>query len=736
MAPDAAACCGEPQPMNALTPLLEITGRRRTPFIQQSEASECALACLAMIASHHGYKTDLGSLRQKHTLSLKGATLKQVIEVAEAIGFSARPLRGEPDDLINLNLPAILHWDMNHFVVLTKIENTLKGVKYHIHDPARSVVALNSRELSQHFSGVALELIRSESFRPKLEQVKFGITQLWTSMHGFWPAVRSIVILSLILQLALLAAPFYLQIAIDTVAPAADRDLLLMLALGFGGLTLINLAAGWLRSLMLVSLNQSLSYQVIVNLFRHLSRLPLPWFEKRHVGDIISRFGSTQPITQLLSEGMISSFIDGLMALLTLGLMFIYSPMLAGVALAAFIIYGALRWAFLHSMRLRNVDLITTMARENSLFIESVRGIAAIKAFGQEGNRQRLWQQSKADAVNANIKLGRMNSGFDASGQFILGVERVVFVYLAISLALDGVLTVGMIFAFQAYKQHFLDAGMRLIEQSINLSIMKVHLSRLSDIALSAPEDEGRSLGGQSPQFSDGMRVQNVRFRYGVGEPEILQGVSFEVQPGEMISLVGPSGGGKTTLLKIMMGLFEPTQGHVAIGNQPLTSFSKQRFRSRIGVVAQDDSLYAGTLAENISFFDPQLDMDRVIEVAKIAAIHDDIDRMPLRYDTLVGDMGSALSGGQKQRVLLARALYGKPDILFMDEGTANLDPACEQKVVAALLSLPITRVLVAHRPALVHASHRVFLCAGGNLQPLKMPKPTSSEAADDLYNS
>jgi ATP-binding cassette subfamily B protein RaxB len=291
---------------------------------------------------------------------------------------------------------------------------------------------VRDEELSRHFTGVALELIKSERFQPRSEQSKLRISQLWSKMSGLGGALRQVLMLSLVLQVIALAMPFYLQLAVDSVVPSFDKDLLLMLALGFGGLTIINMVTGWLRSLVLVSLGSSLSYQVTVNLYRHLLRLPLPWFEKRHVGDIISRFGSTRPISQLLSQGLISSVMDGLMAFVTLALMFIYSPLLGGVALVAWLLFAGLKIGFYHSLRMRNIDAITTAAKESSSFIESVRGIAALKAFGQEGNRQRIWQQQKADAINAEIKLGRATAGFDAGGQFILAAERVLFVYLAI----------------------------------------------------------------------------------------------------------------------------------------------------------------------------------------------------------------------------------------------------------------------------------------------------------------
>jgi ATP-binding cassette, subfamily B, bacterial CvaB/MchF/RaxB len=534
--------------------LLELRGRRKTPYIAQSEASECALACLAMVASYHGYQTDLIALRQRYGMSLKGATLKQVMQVAENIGFNTRPLRGEIEDLPHLSLPAILHWDLNHFVVLTKISGSLSGQRYHIHDPARGAVVMSRDEISRHFTGVALDLLKSESFKPKMEQRKLRIGQLWSSMSGFWQTMRQVILLSLVMQLVVLATPFFLQLSIDTVFPTFDHDLLWVLALGFGGLALINFMANWLRSLVLLTLSNSLSYQVIVNLFRHLVRLPLDYFEKRHVGDIISRFGSTQPISQLLSQGMIAGIIDGVMAILTLALMFVYSGILAGVAFTALVIYIIIRVAFLQSMKLSNLNVITAMATENTSFIETVRGIAAIKAFGQESNRQRIWQKTKADAINANIKLGRLTTAFDVTGQFVMAIEQVIFVYLAIKLALDAELSVGMIFAYQAYKQQFMGAGVRLVEQALNFNLIQVHLTRIADIALSKQEDEGKQPIIGELDWGKGIELQNIHYRYGVGEPDVLRGVNLKIAEGEMIAFVGPSGGGKTTLMKIMMG--------------------------------------------------------------------------------------------------------------------------------------------------------------------------------------
>lgn len=698
--------------------LLDLTGRKKTPYIPQSEGSECALACIAMIAGFHGLETDLIVLRRRFELSLKGATLKQLMHVAEELGFSTRPLRGEVENLEELALPTILHWDLNHFVVLAKISRGLKGLRYHVHDPASGVKAMTAEEISRHFTGVALELVKSERFQPKKELANLRITQLWSKMQGFWPALGQVVVLSVILQLAALASPFFLQVGIDTVFPSFDRDLLWILALGFGGLALVSMITSWLRSLVLISLGSALSYQVIVNLFRHLLRLPLPWFEKRHVGDIISRFGSTQPISDLLSQGLIAALIDGVMAFVTLGLMFIYSPPLACVALVALFVVISLRLAFLQALKLRNIDTITAAANESSALIESIRGISTIKAFGEENNRQRLWQQKKAKAVNAQIKLGRLTAGLSAGQQLVIAVERVVFIYLAISYAMESAISIGMIFAFQAYKQQLLDASMRLVEQAINFRLLDVHLGRIADIALNKPEELTLSrrdaFGEDAGRKPPTIELRGVWFRYGSNEADVLKDVNLTINAGEMVAFIGPSGGGKTTLVKIMMGLFPPTRGQVLIDGKPLEAFGLANWRSVISSIAQDDSLFAGSLADNISLFDVEPDLERIKSSTQQANIQAEIEAMPLQYETLVGDMGSVLSGGQKQRVLLARALYRNPIALFMDEATAHLDIPSEAVVMNVVKLQPMTRIMIAHRPQSIAAATRHYMVTGG----------------------
>ncbi|AOH85611.1 hypothetical protein AWL63_18390 [Sphingomonas panacis] len=680
-------------------------------LIRQAEAGECGLACLAMVARHHGEQGELSGLRRRFPLSSRGSSLKDLVTIADQMGFHTRALQCGIASLDQLATPAILHWDLNHYVVLDRARRGARGGKYTILDPARGLQTLEDEELSEHFTGIALELTPSTNFTPARQRDRLRLTQLWTRVSGLGPALLRILILSSIMQVVTLIMPFFTQLAIDTALPGSDLDLLNIIAIGFGALVFLNAMTSWVRARLVISLSNSLSLQTAANLFRHTIFLPSAWFEKRHLGDVVSRFGSLQPITDLLSRGLVSAVVDGILALSTLALMVIYSPVLTALTGCVVLLYVAVKLLFFQSMKLANTNLLTAQAIESSAFLENVRGISAIKIFCQEGNRQRLWQNKKADVVNGSIRLGRITSGFDTTNAFIVAIENILFIYLAIKMVMAGEISLGMLFAFQAYKQNFVGALTRLIDQSLNYRLLDVHLDRLSDIAFEAREPDA------SPPVlapCGVVEVQNVSYSYGLGLPLVLDQMFMRIEPGKTTVIIGASGSGKTTLLKILSGLLQPTSGRVLIDGVPMWEFGTRSYRGRLGVVSQEDTLFAGTLAENIAFFDPDYDMDWIVECCRQAAIHDDIAKMPMKYETMVGDMGSNLSGGQKQRVLLARALYKKPDILLLDEGTAHLDVVTEAKVVSALKALRMTRLLVAHRPETIRMADVIYQMSNG----------------------
>jgi ATP-binding cassette subfamily B protein RaxB len=684
--------------------MLDFAPRGRLPDIRQAEAAECGLACLAMVASFHGRRVDLNSLRRRFPVSLNGVTLRGLIEVAARLDLSSRPLRVELEYLPRLRLPAILHWDVNHFVVLRAVRRK----EIVVHDPAVGERRLTWAEASRHLTGVALELTPTEAFTRKDERRRLPFSIFWTHLSGAGHAVAQIVALSVVLELLVIAAPFYLQLAVDEVIARGDADLLVVLALGFGLLAVVRAASGAIRSLVLLLVQNVTHYQLGARLFRHLIRLPLAWFEKRHVGDILSRFTSLEPIRNVLAEGVVAAGVDGLMAVATLAMMFLYSPALATIALAAFLLYGGLRLGLYRVFRERSEAAIQSRARENSTFIETLRAVQSLKLFNRESERESQWLNRYAEAVNANVRLGRAKIAFAAVNQVIFGLELVVTVYLAARLALANVLTVGMIFAFLSYKQHFTEKAVQLVEKALEFRLLELHLERLSDIAMN-PLEAGWDRASAYPRDIAGrIELRDVSFRYAEGEPFVLKNVNLTVEPGEFVTITGPSGGGKTTLVKIMLGLLEPTGGEVLIDGLPLQTVGVRAYREQVGAVMQEDQLLSGSVADNICFFDPEVDDERMTACARLAAVHDEIMAMPMTYNSLVGDMGSSLSGGQRQRVLLARALYRRPRVLFLDEGTAHLDVHKERRINEALRGLRLTRVSVAHRPDMVAGADRV----------------------------
>ncbi len=685
--------------------LLNFGGRRRLPVVLQAEATECGLACLAMIATFHGHRTDLNALRRRHAVSMSGVTLRGLMQVAGEMRMACRPLRIEPAHLGQLRLPAILHWDMNHFVVLKAV--TRQGVV--VHDPARGEQRLPLEEASRHLTGVALELSPAEGFERRDERVRLPFSAFLGQTQGLVHPLVQVFVLSVLLEILVIAAPFYMQLTVDEVIARGDADLLLVLALGFGLLTLITVATTALRAHVLLIVQNGLHFQMGARLFHHMLRLPLTFFERRHVGDILSRFGSLEPVRNLLSQGLVAAVIDGLMATATLVMIFIYSPRLAFVVVVAVLLYAAVRLALFRMFRTRTEEAIRSKAQESSSFIETVRAVQSLKLFNREDEREGQWLNRYAETVNANVRLGRATITFRTLNDTIFGLENIVVVYLAAQLALANELTVGMIFAFMSYKRHFTDKAVLLVEKALELRILGLHLERLADIALT-PLERGHDqpLSGLR-EIQGGIELRDVSFRYAEGERLILDRVNLRIEPGQFVTITGPSGGGKTTLVKVMLGLLEPTGGEVLIDGIPLGSIGPRAYREQIAAVMQEDQLLSGSVADNICFFDTAFDHERMLDCARAAGIHEEIAAMPMGYNSLVGDMGSSLSGGQKQRVLLARALYRRPKILFLDEGTAHLDVEREKQINARLRELRITRISVAHRPAMAEGADTVI---------------------------
>lgn len=695
----------------------------RRPHIEpilQSEAAECGLACLAMVAGYHGYRVTLSELRRRHAVSLKGTTLKTLIAIADGLGISSRPLRLEMHDLSKLKRPCILHWDLSHYVVLSQVTPRWVGV----HDPACGLRRLSYSEVSKHFTGVALELTPTANFHKRQVVERVRLSDLWSRSAGFIPSLAQVLVLSALLELFGLLSPLVNQLIVDDAITNGDIDLLNIIIIGSVILLLSQIGTAMLRGYVQMHFGTLLTFQMRGNLLRHALRLPVLWFEKRQLGDIISRFNSLQPVQDLLAGGLVSVMLDGVMSILTLVVMFIYAPLLTGVVLASVaLLIGVRLGTFPWLKRLTN-EGIQYQAKVDSVFLETLRGARAFKMFGRERERHAVWQNAYADSINNGVRVQKATLNGTAGLSLLSGAETLLVFFLGAKAVIRGDMTLGMLLAFQAYRGQFGSAIQSLVNQFFKFRMLGLHLERLADavhqdpeLGLDAEVREGRQLEG-------GLAIRALSFRYAEHESWVLKDVALSIQPREFVAFVGPSGGGKSTLLKLLMGLYPPGDGEVLVDGLPLMSFGLRAYRDRIGVVMQDDQLFAGTIADNIAFFDPDLDIEWVEEVAKMAAIHDEIVHMPMGYMTLVGDLGSTLSGGQQQRVLLARALYRRPSILFLDEGTANLDGLAEHRIMQVFATLAITRVVVAHRLTAIEGANRVFVVEGGQVRELVREAP------------
>jgi len=674
----------------------------KVPVVLQSEAPECGIACLAMVASYHGHRTDLSAMRLRLSPSLKGATLKHLAQIAETMGMTARGVQVPLESLGKLRLPAILHWDMNHFVVLTRVA----GRRITVHDPARGKRILLLEEASRHFTGVAMEFTPTSSLQKRDEREKVRSWQMLGMASAFKGTIAQILLLSFALEVFALAMPFFLQLTVDRVLVGRDRDLLTVLGVAFAALVVIQVAVTAVRAWVGVYLSTNINLRLLTELFNHMLRLPMGWFEKRNIGDIVSKFRSVDAVQKTLSTTFLETAVDGVMVVLTVLVMTYYSATLTAVVLGATLLYALLRWIYFYPQRYATDEQLAHEARAGTHFIETLRGMMAIKLNLREAERRSAYQNLIVDQTNAGVRVQNVGILQRGSNALIFGLENVIVIWLAAQAVLDGRFTVGMLYAFLGFKLIFLTRVINLIDKWNEFRMLDLHAERIADIALATPEEAKPTLPGEPASGNLLIEARDLAFAYGP-EGFVFRGISLAVFPGETIAIVGPSGSGKTTLVKVLLGLLEPTEGSVRVNGRDLVDWDAGQYRARVGAVMQDDQLFVGTIEDNISFFDTEHDPERVRACARIAMIDAEIMAMPMQYNTIVGSLGMALSGGQKQRVLLARALYRIPKVLFLDEAVDQVDVALERRISTAIAERGIALVLVSHRSETIASSVR-----------------------------
>ena len=685
---------------------------RRTQPILQTEAAECGLAALAMVARHHGHRVNLAGLRQRFSTSTRGITLADLMAMASELELAPRAVRLDLHEIGNLQRPAILHWDLNHFVVLESVTRTEAVIL----DPAQGRRRIPLSKLSDHFTGVALELTPTAAFKPIEARPRTRLSDLWSKFSNFRGPFTQILLLSLVLQLLTLTMPFFIQLTVDEAIGQGDVSLLTILLIGFAVVYAVSGITRALRDWVTLTFGESLSFQLGGNVVRHMLRLPLGYFERRHVGDLLSRKGSIQPIQSLLSKGVVSILIDSVLLLTTLIVMMLISGLLTIVVVGFTLVFLVVNQLFYPGLRQCTEEEILARAQEETYMMESIRAIRAIKLHGHESVRESGWRNRYADVISSAYRTKIVDIKLELAEDLLFGFSFLLTVYLGAIAVMDQRLTVGLLLAFLAYRSSFTSSATALVSQFQKWRLLGLHLERLSDIVGEKREELRLTRSRQTPLAGPHLRVEGLSFSYGPTEPPILDQLSLDIPSGSFVAIVGPSGTGKTTLLRLLLGLLHQNAGKIIVDGVPLGPATLANWRSRIGAVMQDDYLLSGTLADNISFFEPRPNDIRIEQVARLAQIHEDIVKMPMGYHSLISDMGAALSSGQRQRILLARALYRDPDALFLDEGTANLDTETENAIAQMISVLQITRVVIAHRPALVERADIVLRLEEGRL--------------------
>jgi ATP-binding cassette subfamily B protein RaxB len=665
-------------------------------------------------------------MRQRFSVSLKGATLKGLMAMAQGLKLQPRPLKLEMQHLRELKLPAVLHWDMNHFVVLKTVSHT----HAFIHDPGIGERRLPLDEVAKHFTGVALELTPTGDFSPKNESRDFPLLSLMGRVIGLRRGLGQVLLLGLALQVCALVAPFYMQWVIDEALLAADQELMTVLGCGFLLLVVLQASIGAVRSWVTTVLSTNLNFQWFGNAFMHLMKLPLPYFENRHTGDIVSRFGSIQTIQKSITIQFVEGIIDGVLVLGTLVMMCLYSLKLAAVACGAVALYVVLRVLIFAPLKEATSEQIIHAAKQQTHFLESVRGVQSVRLFGRNDERRAGWLNALADQFNSELRIARLGLSYQTANTFLFGAERVIVIWLAALAVMDAKFSVGMLFAFISYKDQFSQRIASLVDKLFEFRMLRLHGERVADIVMTEAEQDTSTHEVEPAEITPSIELRQLSFRYSDREPYIIKDLELKVTPGECLALTGLSGSGKTTLVKLLLGLLEPTSGEILIGGVKLANLGLSNYRQLIGTVMQGDTLFAGSISDNISFFSTSPNQEHVVQCARLAAIDNEIMAMPMTYNTLVGDIGTGLSGGQKQRILLARALYKNPQLLVLDEATSHLDVRNEQAVNAAIKSLKLTRIIVAHRPETIAMAERVVVLHGGKIVQDVRKKQRQSESA------
>jgi len=668
------------------------------------------MACLAMVLGYHGKVIGREELRDLLSSGRGGANARDLLNVARYFGLRGRGVKTDLAGLRHLPPATILHWEFNHFVVFERLVSD--GAE--IVDPAGGRRRVSVEELNRVFTGVALILEPSEQFTPTDGAPAADRGRMFSLLResGSW---RDIFTMAVFLQVLTLALPLVTSAVVDRVVPRSDTHMLLVLAVGMVAAVVFNLLASMVRAHLLLEMRTLADARMTIDFLEHLVGLPYGFFQKRSAGDLMMRLNSNTIIRQTMTSSALSGVIDGTLTLLYFALLFVVSPT---IGLLVVLIGGIQVGVFLVTIRQRrnsNAISIARQARSQGFQVEMFAGMETLKAMGAEARAQEHWANLFVDVLNASLVEGRLGAAVDTVSSTLRMAAPLAILCLGAYKVLEGDMTLGAMLAVNAFAVGVFTPLSNLVSTAVQLQLIGGYLERIADVQ-NTPLEQDVVRTQPVPRLTGKIELDHVSFRYGPLDPVVLTDVSVKVAPGSFVAIVGRSGSGKSTLASLLLGLYTPSSGRVLYDGINLADLDFRGVRQQLGIVTQRAYLFGVSIRGNIVLADPELSQDAVVEAAKLAHIHDEIEQMSMRYETRLLDGGASLSGGQRQRIALARALVRRPAILLLDEATSALDASTERQILRELESLKCTRIVIAHRLSTVMHADCILLMDRGRI--------------------
>jgi ATP-binding cassette subfamily B protein len=708
-----------PQPQKARQPplarlrvLATSVGRRRVrPLLQMTEV-ECGLTCLAMVLAYYGRKVSVSDLRLQFGTGRDGASALNIVKAARHYGLRVRALSLQHSEFRHMTLPAIVHWEFNHFVVVERW--TPKWVD--IVDPATGRRRLTAQEFDTAFTGIVVTLEPGANFQRRSASSAITLRSYIIETLKRTPgAMLQVLLASIFLQIFGLVLPLLTKVVVDQILPLKIVGIMNILAIAMILVLCSQGVTTLVREWVLVYLRTRIDIQMMLGFFEHLFSLPYTFFQQRSTGDLLTRMGSNNIIRDAVSSQLIGTLLDGTMVILYLFILFWLSLPFTILTL----VVGLLQILIVISTAAPMNDLmkreLAAQGKSQGYMAEALAGVATIKAAGAEHQALERWSNLFFEQLNISIRRSYISSVIGVVMGMLRSFSPLALLWIGALQVLNNTMTIGTMLALTALASVFLDSLGMVVGRMQQLQLVNANVERLVDITTAEPE-QYRDKVQVPPRLKGQIRLENVFFRYSVDSAEVLRNITMTIPAGQKIAIVGRTGSGKSTLGKLLLGLYPPTKGTIYYDELPLQHLQYQEVRRQFGVVLQDTTIFSGTLLQNITLNNPMMPKERAIQAAEVAAIHDDVMKMPMGYETFIGEGGCSLSGGQRQRIAIARAVAHSPSVLLLDEATSNLDVITEQRVTEHLDSFACTQIIIAHRLSTIRKADLILVLDQGTI--------------------